>query len=45
MSTPIINNPPRLQNQVRLLLDHIDREGLEAGDPRIGAGISENPGH
>jgi len=32
MSTPIINNPPRLQNQVRLLLDHIDREGLQAGD-------------
>jgi GntR family transcriptional regulator, transcriptional repressor for pyruvate dehydrogenase complex len=32
MSTPIINNPPRLQNQVRLLLDHIDREGLKAGD-------------
>lgn len=31
MSTPIINNPPRLQNQVRLLLDHIDREGLQAG--------------
>jgi GntR family transcriptional repressor for pyruvate dehydrogenase complex len=32
MSTPIINNPPRLQTQVRLLLDHIDREGLKAGD-------------
>ncbi len=32
MSTPIIKNPPRLQNQVRLLLDHIDREGLKAGD-------------
>ena len=32
MSTPLINNPPRLQNQVRLLLDHIDREGLKAGD-------------
>jgi GntR family transcriptional repressor for pyruvate dehydrogenase complex len=32
MSTPIINNPPRLQSQVRLLLDHIDREGLQAGD-------------
>ena len=32
MSTPIINNPPRLQNQVRLLLDHIDREGLKPGD-------------
>jgi len=32
MSTPIINNPRRMQNQVRLLLDHIDREALRAGD-------------
>ncbi len=32
MSTPIINNPPRLQSQVRLLLDHIDDSGLKAGD-------------
>ncbi|NDE54185.1 MAG: FadR family transcriptional regulator, partial [Actinobacteria bacterium] len=32
MSTPIINNPPRFQTQVRLLLDYIDREGLKAGD-------------
>lgn len=32
MSTPIITNPPRQQNQVRLLLDHIDREELRAGD-------------
>lgn len=32
MSTPIINNPPRLQSQVRLLLDHIDESGLKAGD-------------
>lgn len=32
MSTPIIKNPPRLHSQVRLLLDHIDREGLHAGD-------------
>ena len=32
MSTQIINNPPRLQHQVRLLLDHIEREGLKAGD-------------
>ncbi len=32
MSTPIINNPPRLQTQVRLLLDHIDDSGLKAGD-------------
>jgi len=32
MSTPIINNPPRLQHQARLLLDHIEREGLKGGD-------------
>jgi len=32
MNTPIINNPPRLQHQVRLLLDHIDRAGLKAGN-------------
>jgi GntR family transcriptional repressor for pyruvate dehydrogenase complex len=32
MSTPIINNPPRLQHQARLLLDHIESEGLKAGD-------------
>lgn len=32
MSTPIINNPPRLQHQVRLLLDHIENEGLKGGD-------------
>lgn len=32
MSTPIINHPPRLQNQVRLLLDHIDDSGLKPGD-------------
>jgi GntR family transcriptional repressor for pyruvate dehydrogenase complex len=32
MSAPIVNNPPRIQNQVRLLLDHIDRTGLKAGD-------------
>ncbi|MEY3345483.1 MAG: hypothetical protein RLZZ581_277 [Actinomycetota bacterium] len=32
MSTPIINHPPRLQSQVRLLLDHIDNSGLKAGD-------------
>ena len=32
MSTPIINNPPRLQNQARLLLDHIETTGLKAGD-------------
>ena len=32
MSTPIINNPPRLQSQVRLLLDHIEATGLVAGD-------------
>lgn len=32
MSTPIINEPPRLQTQVRLLLDHINQAGLKAGD-------------
>lgn len=32
MSTPIINEPPRLQTQVRLLLDHINESGLRAGD-------------
>lgn len=32
MSAPIINNPPRLQNQVRLLLDHIEESGLKGGD-------------
>ena len=32
MSTPIINEPPRLQTQVRLLLDHINDSGLKAGD-------------
>ncbi len=32
MSTPLINNPPRLQSQVRLLLDHIENAGLKAGD-------------
>jgi GntR family transcriptional repressor for pyruvate dehydrogenase complex len=32
MSTPVINNLPRSQNQVRLLLDHIDDAALKAGD-------------
>ncbi|MEY3434427.1 MAG: hypothetical protein RL057_807 [Actinomycetota bacterium] len=32
MSTPIIHHPPRLHNQVRLLLDHIDDSGLMPGD-------------
>ena len=32
MSAPIINNPPRLQHQVRLLLDHIQESGLKGGD-------------
>ena len=32
MSAPIINNPPRLQSQVRLLLDHIKDSGLKGGD-------------
>ena len=29
---PIIGNPPRLQGQVRLLLDHIESQGLKGGD-------------
>jgi len=32
MSAPIIHNPPRLQSQVRLLLDHIKDSGLKGGD-------------
>ena len=32
MSTPIINTPPRLQGQTRLLLEYIDRENLAPGD-------------
>ncbi len=32
MSTPLIHNPPRLQSQVRLLLDHMEHRGLKAGD-------------
>lgn len=32
MSTPIINNPPRFQNQVRLLLNHIKELNLQSGD-------------
>lgn len=32
MSTPIINNPPRFQNQVRLLLNHIEQLNLHSGD-------------
>lgn len=32
MATPVIHNPPRLQNQVRLLLDHMEERGLHAGD-------------
>ena len=32
MSTPVINNRPRLQSQVKLLLDHIEDAGLKAGD-------------
>lgn len=30
--TPVVSNPPRLQGQVRLLLDHIERQGLQGGD-------------
>ena len=32
MTTPVIHNPPRLQNQVRLLLDHMEERGFKAGD-------------
>lgn len=32
MVTPLIHNPPRLQNQVRLLLDYMERSDLKAGD-------------
>jgi GntR family transcriptional repressor for pyruvate dehydrogenase complex len=32
MIPPVINNPPRLQSHARLLLDHIEREALAAGD-------------
>lgn len=31
-SSPTINNPPRLQGQVHLLLDYIDQQGLRPGD-------------
>lgn len=32
MSSPTINNPPRLQSQVHLLLDYIEGEDLRPGD-------------
>jgi GntR family transcriptional repressor for pyruvate dehydrogenase complex len=32
MNRPIIHNPPRLQSQVLLLLEHIELAGLQAGD-------------
>jgi len=32
MATPVIHKPPRLQSQVRLLLDHMEERGLKAGD-------------
>lgn len=32
MNAPIIKNPPRLQIQARLLLDHIEDSGLRAGE-------------
>ena len=32
MSTPTVFNPPKFQNQVRLLLDHIEDGGFKAGD-------------
>ena len=31
-NTPVVSNPPRLQGQVRLLLDHIESQGLKGGD-------------
>ena len=30
--TPVVSNPPRFQGQVRLLLDHIESQGLQGGD-------------
>jgi GntR family transcriptional repressor for pyruvate dehydrogenase complex len=30
--TPVVSNPPRLQGQVRLVLDHIESQGLQGGD-------------
>jgi len=30
--TPVVSNPPRLQVQVRLLLDHIESQGLQGGE-------------
>jgi len=32
MNLPTINVPPKLQSQARLLLDYIEREGLQPGD-------------
>ena len=32
MNSPLINNPPRIQSQVRMLLDHIKEECLKPGD-------------
>ena len=32
MNSPIVNNPPRIQSQVRMLLDHIKDERLQPGD-------------
>jgi len=29
---PVVSNPPRLQGQVRLLLDHIESQGLQGGE-------------
>ena len=30
--TPVVSNPPRLQGQMRLLLDHIESQGLQGGE-------------
>ena len=31
-NTPVVSNPPRLQGQVRLLLNHIESQGLQGGE-------------
>ncbi len=31
-NTPAVSNPPRLQGQVRLLLNHIESQGLQGGE-------------
>ncbi len=31
-NTPVVSNPPRLQGQVRLLLNHIESQGFQGGE-------------